>query len=77
MPFNVILMLIAGPMFLISLGAHFYVKIAMRPKGEEIDEYHFEFEDHHPELARYDKWSRITFAGAVVGALLLFVSIAI
>ena len=75
--FRIILMLIAGPLFLISLAAHFYVKIAMKPKDGEIDEYHFEFEDHHPDLARYNKWSHITFTAAIIGALLLFLSIAI
>jgi hypothetical protein len=73
---NVILMLIAGPMFLVSLAAHIYVKLKMRPK-DDIDEYHYEFEDHHPDFARYEKWSRITFASAVIASLLLFVSISI
>jgi hypothetical protein len=74
--YDVILMLIAGPMFLLSLGGHIYVKLKMRPK-DDIDEYYYEFEDQHPDLARYEKWSRITFAGAVIAALLLFVSISI
>ena len=73
---DLILMLIAGPMFLVSLGAHIYVKLKMRP-NDDIDEYHYEFEDHHPDFARYEKWSRITFASAVIAALLLFVSISI
>ncbi|MBW8016523.1 MAG: hypothetical protein FVQ82_10070 [Planctomycetes bacterium] len=73
---DVILMLIAGPMFLLSLAAHIYVKLKMRP-NDDIDEYHYEFEDHHPDFARYEKWSRITFASAVIAALLLFVSISI
>lgn len=74
--FNVILMLVAGPLFLVSLGGHIYVKLKMRP-SDDIDEYHYEFEDHHPDFARYEKWSRVTFASAVVAALLLFLSIAI
>jgi hypothetical protein len=73
---EVILMLIAGPMFLLSLAGHIYVKLKMRPK-DDIDEYYYEVEDQHPDLARYEKWSRITFAGAVIAALLLFVSISI
>ncbi|MCF7956805.1 MAG: hypothetical protein K9M75_13460 [Phycisphaerae bacterium] len=73
---NVILMLIAGPLFLVSLGGHIYVKLKLRP-NDDIDEYHYEFEDHHPDFARYEKWSKITFAGAVIAALLLFVSISI
>lgn len=71
-----ILMIIAGPLFLLSLGAHIFVKLTMRPK-DDLDEYHYEFEDHHPDLARYDKWSKITFTTAVIAALLLFVSISI
>jgi len=73
---NIILMLIAGPLFLVSLVGHIYVKLKMRP-GDDIDEYHYEFEEHHPDFARYEKWSRITFASAVIAVLLLFVSIVI
>ncbi len=73
---KVILMLIAGPMFLLSLAAHIYVKLKMRP-NDDIDEYHYEFEDHHPDFARYEKWSRITFTSAIIASLLLFVSISI
>ena len=76
MYFDVILMLIAGPLFLLSLAAHIYVKLKMRP-NDDLDEYHYEFEDHHPDFARYEKWSKITFTSAVIAALLLFVSISI
>ena len=71
-----ILMLIAGPLFLVSLAGHFYVKIKMRP-GDDIDEYYHEFEDHHPDFAKYEKWSKITMTGAIIAALLLFVAISI
>lgn len=76
MPLKVIIIIIAGPLFLLSLAAHIYVKLAMRPK-DDIDEYHFEFEDHHPDFAAFDKWSRITFVAAAIAALMLFLSISI
>lgn len=68
--------LIAGPMFVISIVAHIWVKLRMRPGADsDLDEYHYEFEDHHPGYARYEKWSRITFAAAVISALLLFLAL--
>ena len=75
---QLILILTAGPLFLVAIGANIFVKIKLRPRDDSgLDEYHFEFEDHHPELARYTKWSHITFAAAVVSALLLFLAIAL
>ena len=47
----------------------------MRPKEDsDLEDYYYEFEDQHPDYANYLKWSRITFAGAIVGALLLFIA---
>lgn len=77
MPLDIIMMLIAGPLFIVSLGGHIYVKLAMRPKDSDFDDYYHEFEDQNPELQKYDKWSRITLTGAIIGALLLFLSISI
>ena len=68
---------IGSGLFLVSVIGHIYVKIRLRPQDSELDEYYYEFEDQHPAIARYTKWSRITFAGAAVGALLLFLTIAI
>lgn len=76
------LYIIAGPLFLISIAAHFYVKIRLRPPWEslrtkensDLEDYYYEFEKQHPEYANYLKWSRITFIAAVVGALLLFIA---
>jgi hypothetical protein len=68
--------IIAGPLFLISIAAHIFVKIRLRPKeNSDLDDYYYEFEDQHPDYANYLKWSRITFAGAVVGVLLLFIAL--
>ena len=73
---NTILYIIAGPLFLISLGGYIYVKVCLKPKeGSDLDDYYYEFEDQHPALARYTKWSRITFTAAVIAALLLFLAL--
>ncbi len=73
-----ILLIIAGPLFLISLAAYFYVRIRLRPKPDsDLDDYYHEFEDQHPALARYNKWSKITFALAAIATLLLFIALVI
>ena len=75
---NAILYIIAGPLFLISLAAHIYVKFCFRPKdGSDLDDYYHEFEDKNPALARYMKLSRITFTAIIISMLLLFLAIAI
>ena len=75
---DTIICLTAGPLFLISLAAHIYVKLRLRPKAESgFDEYYHEFEDRHTGLAKYTRWSRITFIAAAVAALLLFLAAAI
>ena len=72
---DTLLYIIAGPLFLISIAAHFYVKIRLHPKEDsDLDDYYYEFEEQHPDYANYLKWSRITFAGAVVSVLLLFIA---
>jgi hypothetical protein len=73
---DIVLCIIGGPVFLISVAAHLYVRIRLRPGADsDLDDYYYEFEDQHPGLARYTKWSRITFAGAAVGALLMFLAV--
>jgi len=75
---DTIIYIISGPLLLISLAAHLYVRIYLRPKdGSDLDDYYHEFEDQHPAYARYTKWSRITFAAAAVATLLLFIAMAI
>ncbi len=71
---NAALYIIAGPLFLISIAGHFYVKLRLRPDDSELDDYYHEFEDQQPGYAEYEKWSRITLVGAVVSMLLLFVA---
>ena len=73
---DAVLYIIAGPLFLISIAAHFYVKLRLRPKEnpDSEDDYYYEFEDQQPDVARYLLWSRLTFAAAAVGVLLLFIA---
>jgi hypothetical protein len=72
---DVLLCIVGGPLFLVSAGAHLYVKLRLRPREEELGDVYYEFEDQQPDVARYEKWSRITFAAATVGVLLLFVAV--
>lgn len=72
----VIIPIIAGFLFLIFFCAYLYVQKYMRPKADsDIDEYYYEFEEQHPEYARYLKWSRITLGCSALCALLLFLSL--
>jgi len=67
---------IAGLLFVVSAGAYIYVRIRLRPKeGSGLDEWYYEFEEQHPEYARYLKWSKVTFAGVIVSMLLLFIAL--
>jgi hypothetical protein len=70
---DTILYIIAGPLFLISIAGYFFIRFRLRP-GEDLDDYYYEFEDQHPGLAKYTKWSKITFTAAVIAALLLFLA---
>ena len=73
---NVLLYIIAGPLFLLSIAAHIYVRIRMKPKYDaDLDDYYYEFEDQHPEYAKYTKWSNLTFTAATIAALLLFLAL--
>ena len=69
---RLIFILSGGFLFLVSLVGHFYVKIKLRPGFDSnLDDHYHEFEDSHPELARYEKWSHITLTGVVVSMLLM------
>ena len=73
MHWKIAFILFSGVLFLTSSAGFLFVKITLRPKDDsDLDSYHFEFEDHHPQLARYEKWSRIMFIGIVVSMLMLF-----
>ncbi len=73
-----IIVLIAGPMFLLAISAHMYIKLVMRKQYDnDLDDYYYEVEDHHPAIAKYEKWSKITFSVAVIAALLMFLMVVI
>ena len=75
---DAVLCIIAGPLFLLSIAAHFYEKIRLTPKEDsDLDDYYYEFEEQHPGYSKYQKWSRITFTGIVVSVLLLFIAMII
>ena len=73
-----IIVLIAGPMFLLAISAHLYIKLVMRKQYDnDLDDYYYEVEDRHPAIAKYEKWSKITFSTAVIAALLMFLMVVI
>ncbi len=75
---DAILCIIGGCLFLAGFTAHIYVRVRLNPKNDpELDDYYYEFEDQHPGLMKYTRWSRITFNAAVAGALLLFLALLI
>jgi hypothetical protein len=72
---DTILLIIAAPLFIISLVAHIYVKLRLRPKeGSDLDDFYCEFEDQHPGYAKYTKWSKITFTAVAISMLLLLLA---
>ncbi|KPK34411.1 MAG: hypothetical protein AMJ65_18350 [Phycisphaerae bacterium SG8_4] len=74
---DTVLYIIAGPLFLISIAGHFYVRLRLRPDDSELDDYYHEFEDQQPGYASYERWSRVTLTGAALSMLLLFVAMII
>ena len=68
--------IVGGFLFLLSLVAHLYVRVCLRPRGKsDLDDYYCEFEDQHPRYARYTRWLQISLGGAAVGMLLLFLGV--
>jgi hypothetical protein len=62
-------------LLLLSSAGWVYVRFRLKPKDDsELDDYHWEFEEQHPQYARYLKWSKITFAGLCLSVLLLFIA---
>ena len=78
MSIKVILILFAGSLFFVSTAAHIYAKVRLRPREDsDLDNYYHEFEDQHPDLARYNTWCRVTLTGVILSMLLLFLAIAL
>ena len=73
----IILYIIAGGLLIVSAIAHVYVRIRFRPRDSELDDDYYEFEDEHPEVARYNKWTKITFTSITIAVLLLFLAVVI
>lgn len=74
---DIILYMIAGPLFLLSITGYIVVQLRLRPKDADLDDYYYEFEDQHPGYAKYTKWSKFTLSAACLAALLLFLAIVI
>jgi len=72
---NIMLYIVSCLLFLISIIGYIFVQIRLRPRDDsDLDDYYHEFEEEHPGYARYLRWSRITFTGAVIAAMLLFLT---
>lgn len=70
--------IIAGVLFVVSTGAYIYVRIRLRPKdGSDLDDWYYEFEEQHPEYAKYLRWSKITFTAVIISMLLMFIALMI
>ena len=72
------MILCAGTCFCLSSAAYLCVKFALRPKdGQSWEQSHWEFEDQHPAIKRYDFWCRVLFSAVIISMLLLFLSISV
>ncbi|PKL51054.1 MAG: hypothetical protein CVV39_00475 [Planctomycetes bacterium HGW-Planctomycetes-1] len=73
---SVFLTISGSLLFIASAAAHIYVRVKLRPKqGSDFDDIYWEFEDTHPGFAKYSRLLQITFAGIVIGTLLLFLAL--
>jgi len=73
---DIMLYIVACPLFMISVAGYIFVKLRLRPLDDcDLDDYYHEFEEQHPAYARYLKWSKITFTGAIIATLLLFLAL--
>ena len=70
---NMILYIIAGPLFIVSAVAHIYIKITMRPQPkDELEEFYYE--EFHEGRDKYSKLTKLTFAGMTLAILLIFIA---
>jgi len=67
--------IIAGLLFLISFSAYIYIRLKIRNVSQDIDDIYYEFEDQDPTLAKYNRFSKITFALASISVLMLFLAL--
>jgi hypothetical protein len=73
---KIVIILISGPMFLISFLGYLYITFKLRSLyDDDLDDYYYELEDKHPGLAKFNKWSKISLTIAIVSALMFFIVI--
>ncbi len=77
MNLKILLLLLAGPAFLIGAGGYLFVRLRFRPDDQETEEIYYEFEERHPVFRRYAFWSRFTLGLVILSMLLLFLAIAL
>jgi hypothetical protein len=71
-----VIILISGPLFLVSFLGYLYITFKLRKLyDQDLDDYYYELEDKHPGLAKFDKWSKTSLTIAIVSALLFFIAI--
>lgn len=75
MNIKLLIIFVAVPLSIISAAANIYVRLRLKPKDHDLDEYYWEFEDRHPQVAKYNKYSQITFTAVIISMLLLFLSL--
>lgn len=75
MNLKILLMLLAGPIFLFGLTGYLIVRRKLRPGDKELEETWYESEDRHPAIDRYETWRRITLGLVVLSMLLLFLAV--
>lgn len=68
---------LGGLLFLGSVVAQLCVRVWLRPRDPDLDEIYHEFEDEHPEYARYCRWLKLTTASATLGLLMTFAAVAL
>lgn len=59
-------------MFILASVAHIIIRLKMRKDMPDLDDYYWEFEDQHPQYARCQKYSTISFIAAAASALAIF-----
>jgi hypothetical protein len=77
MPMRLFLGVLGLMLFIGGSAACLIVRVRFKPKDDELDGYHWEFEDRHPAYANYQRWSRLTFGAAALGLLMMFAAAAI
>lgn len=78
MHFKTWLILGAGLLFLVGTAGYAATAIFLRPReNSDLDHYHWEFEETHPDLKRYLFWSRLFLGVVIVSMLLLMLTFSI